>query len=253
MNRFGGMLGSLAALASALALGPALPARGDTVRVHKTVNPVVAATANFQTACLLNTVKDAPLINREVSVGFGGICGAARGMVLFKISDIPHHFKLAALRLRVDQVTTLGSNVAVALAGVFETSFTPFPPATFCCNAGGSVDPADGSMTLSLDSGLFADTGLTTPLSQLQSHAVSGTVPFSPSPGGVVVEEKPPFGYRIDVTKSVTGWVADWLNRDKAPLHGFILVGSQEGQPGDATLVVTYKATLEFDIDEPVQ
>jgi hypothetical protein len=193
MNRFGGMLGSLAALASALALGPALPARG-----------VVAATANFQTACLLNTVKDAPLINREVSVGFGGICGAARGMVLFKISDIPHHFKLAALRLRVDQVTTLGSNVAVALAGVFETSFTPFPPATFCCNAGGSVDPADGSMTLSLDSGLFADTGLTTPLSQLQSHAVSGTVPFSPSPGDGMPIPSP--GSRASARSDLSLW-----------------------------------------------
>src|SRR5262249_53665306 len=34
--------------------------------------------------------------------------------------------------------------------------------------------------------------------------------------------------YRIDVTSRVRKWVADWTNRTERPLHGFVLVGSDE-------------------------
>jgi len=277
------LLVALAALAAS-APGLTTPARGDTVTVRKTAKPVMARTTfinnNYESefSCIpaicfspWGTAPDLPSNMRKGRVVVGyvhwydvgtGICPceaggitASRGMVLFKTDDIPHHFKSATLVLLAED-DNVDPSVLAALPpffGIFET-----PPGRNVFSRADVVQfyPPDGIVTSVEDRTKdqldpFGPAGVDPEL-QL-NNAVAFPFPFPPYPNGAVLERTNQFDFRIDVTKSVGGWVADWLHRNDSPFHGFILVGRDERtevHEGES-LQITYTAYLEFEIDEP--
>jgi hypothetical protein len=266
---------------TALAFAFVTPACGDTVRVHKKVQPWIAFTtfvhashsdsySCWPASCLdeLGTGSEPDLPNGQILVGYihlydlgagFGPCHCsdwayevARGMVLFKIDDIPHHFKSATLVLKAQNVQfadPLPQILKVPFSGIFETSHAASSPLSLPGDV--AFDPSNGQLTATFDNGdgtLFGfDDNLQKP--------VTGASPFPlpPYPSGAVLEETAPFSYRLDVTATVNAWFADWLKREDTPLRGFIMVGTDESLPQDdnADMQVTYTVALEFDIDEP--
>jgi hypothetical protein len=290
MRRSISLLISAAAVAVAIGLAFTAPLCADTVRVHKSVMPAVAATAHVSrqdadhyscwpaicsdpfAAALFQGGPDIPSLVNPPDGGFvvgyknahdpgTGPCNCAwyiawayRGTVLFKIDDIPHHFTSATLVLKaqnVDFVSPLPDgvkNVMVPLTGIFDTSAALSVPLMF---PGGStrLNPEDGSLTAVSDAEKFLPVALDPTL----QHPFIANFPAPPYPSGAVTEKSESFNYRIDVAKPINAWFADWLNRDQTPLRGFILVGANESLPQDSntSLLITYEAHLEFDIDEP--
>jgi hypothetical protein len=293
MRRSSGMFGLQASIAviMALAFGPAVPLRAETVRVHKIVKPTVAETTYITTqqyhvwscwpATCSNPFADALFQGSTIPfqstppaggilVGFQSafdqgthpcncswyIAWAYRGTVLFKIEDIPHHFKAATLVLKAENRSVSDPNFKIPFTGIFETSFAGPPWFT---NGNLAYDLSDGAITGTITVERGAGPGGFAVVSSdpdLQKP-VNGTFgfPAPPYPKGAVLEVPDPFSYRINVTSTVTTWVADWVHRDQTPLRGFILVGADESLPNNINreLLITYRVTLEFDIDEPVQ
>jgi hypothetical protein len=256
-------------------------ARGDTVRVHKVVRPLVALSSVtvagddadntcWPANCLPRAgagvaVGQMPALpDGGVLVGFDHFylegtkpCNCwsyrdavVRGTILFKTDDIPHHFKAATLVLQAmgSTVSDPATNV-LPLTGIFETSAAAQPQP----GVGGDLrfDPASGQIT-ALHEGenrLFP----MDPVSSLKPVPGAFGFPARPYPQGAVMAEPTTFSYRIDVTSTVVTWMADWLHRDQTPLRGFILVGTDESFPqqSNTQFAVSYLVTLEFDIDEP--
>jgi hypothetical protein len=69
------------------------------------------------------------------------------------------------------------------------------------------------------------------------------------------VQDTGSFHFRIDITSNANKWVQDWPNRNQTPLHGFVLRGPDESLVvADLNITLfSYKAQLEFEIDEPVR
>jgi hypothetical protein len=273
-------VGSQLSVAVAIGLALTVPAGADGIHVTKTVRPAVAETTwvsaqhadNF--SCWPFTCSDPfadalfeggiPQLTSPPDgsfvVGFQNaydpgtdpcncswfIAWAYRGVVLFKIDDIPPHFTKATLVLTTGSALSSDPSFNVPFSGIFETSIAT-PP--MFASGGVRSNTADKSVTAVNDAGIFlpivGDPSL--------QHALIKNFPPPPYPSAPVLEEKTPFNYRIDVTPSVNNWFADWANRRKTPLRGFILVGRDESLPqtSNSTLLITYEAHLEFDIDEP--
>jgi hypothetical protein len=170
-----------------------------------------------------------------------------RGTILFKTVDIPHHFKAATLVLKAESASVSDPSMTVPFIGIFETSWEL--PSWFGGDAT-QFEPGSGRITvLQGTDALFPER----PVTELKPVPGAFGFPPPPYPSGAVIEEPGPFSYRINVTSTVTAWVADWLKRNETPLRGFILVGTDESLPHDSntSLQITYLVTLEFDIDEP--
>jgi hypothetical protein len=288
MNRPVALIQLLAALAALAASAPGLTtaARGDTVSVRKTAKPVIARTKSiywhdqsinscFPEICPIPAELGYPdfggtIRKRRILVGFShayyegtkpcncwsGGALASRGMVLFKTEDIPHHFKSATLVLFAEDDTNVDDPVALAthipFLGIFETP----PGRNVFSRADVQFYPSDGIVTSGEDrsNDLFEPFGPIGVDPELQlNNAVAFPFPFPPYPNGAVLERTDRFSFRIDVTNPVRKWVADWPHRNDTPLHGFILVGTDESLPHDQnrSAQITYIVWLEFEIDEP--
>jgi hypothetical protein len=176
---------------------------------------------------------------------------AYRGEIDFNTFEIPHQFVSATLVLRAvagahdsshafsDNLVTQLFEVAPGFPLVAHDNLIPVPPFA--------------GMTLNI---AFGATGDRITVVEQQP---AGFGPIGPNRlatlGNPLVTRVGGRDYRIDVTDRVQKWVADWGNRGQHPLHGFVLVGSDETVPTDgntnAQLWVMYQATLEFDVDEP--
>jgi hypothetical protein len=174
---------------------------------------------------------------------------AYRGEIDFNTFEIPHQFVSATLVLH-----------AVAAAhqfhefseNIFTQMFEVTPNLPFVAHDDLIPIPPFAGMTLNIR---FGATGDRTTVVEQQPN---GFGPIGPNRlatlGNPLVQRVGDTDYRIDVTDRVRKWVLDWANRDKHPLHGFVLVGSDETVPTDgqtnAQLWMMYQATLEFDVDE---
>jgi hypothetical protein len=251
---------SLIMYACAAAFAWAAPARGDTVRVQKTVVPIVAETITMNAVEPISGLKvsgpfncpfplqspDAEPTKGQILIGFEPgsaafsdgcfqhFARAHRGVVLFTTHDLPHHFKSATLVLGADTIHN-SSSFPRPFSAIFETSVTT-PQARFFA-ARRQVDLDSGRTTV--NSHTSASDGFDN--SSLQ-RPVTGSV-----------QDEGTFNFRIDVTANVNNWLLDWPKRDQTPLRGFVFVSADESLPdnGNVGLSVSYLVTLEFEIDEP--
>jgi hypothetical protein len=174
---------------------------------------------------------------------------AYRGTVLFKIADIPPHFTKATLVLTVGQALSSDPSFNVPFTGIFETATTLLLPPVFA-SAGVRLSTTNPRLTVVSAAGTFLPVASDP---SLQQHPVIAHFPSPPYPKGAMVQETTPFNYRIDVTTPVNNWFALWPTRGQTPLRGFVLIGTDESLPqtSNSTLLISYSAQLEFDIDEP--
>jgi hypothetical protein len=260
MKRSTGRQSSLAVHACAAALAWATPVHADTVRVQKTVTPVVAETITMNDVAVISarTVSgpfncpfppqspDAEPTQGQILIGFEPgsaafsdgcfqhFARAHRGVVLFTTHDLPHHFKSATLVLNPDTIhnSTLFPR---PFSAIFETSVAT-SQARFLATRR-QVDLDSGRATVNSHTSRpdgFDDSSL--------QRAVTGSV-----------QNEGTFGFRIDVTANVHNWLLDWPKRDQTPLRGFVFVSADESLPDDGNVgfSVSYVVTLEFEIDEP--
>jgi hypothetical protein len=77
--------------------------------------------------------------------------------------------------------------------------------------------------------------------------------PANPGPNTFPVQKLDNFHYRIDVTKTVSKWVATFPDQTIVPLRGFVVIGPDESLPDKTTsrLLVEYTAQLQFGIEDP--
>jgi hypothetical protein len=264
---------------AALAVCASSKACGDTVRVRKIAKPVFAGTEfavktdmpygqncfPFITNCVprLTGGVPPPLTGARFKVGFqfdsyeeslncctGYWDQVNRGNIFFRTRDVPHHFTTATLVLKAESSNSSDPNAKVPFSGIYELA------PGFGLNGDTEYDEAADQFTSSLDLGpQFEAIDATFLDFDPASYTTPFLVPFPPPPypNGRVIEATGPFDFRIDVTANVNAWIKDWANRNQTPLHGFYLVGTDEHFPysDNRALLVTYTATLEFDIDEP--
>ncbi len=252
--------------------GLASDGRADTVRVHKVVHPLIAATEFaqrsdendcFYVSCLdpLTTGLPPPGKGGVITVGYDfashddGCCNGYsdvvnRGSVLFRTRDIPHDFKAATLVLKAVTTNSSDPGAKVPFGGIYE--WAPDFPLRGDTRYDAKLDQFTTTLNLA-DQFNAADISFAD--LDPANYATPFLLPFPPPPypSGRVIEETAPFNFRIDVTANVKAWIQDWKNRNKVELHGFYFVGTKELYPYSANeaLLVTYLVTLEFAIDEP--
>jgi hypothetical protein len=239
-----------AGVGAAFTLMLVAPACGDTVSVHKVVQPAIVETIIVSTWDLTGDVQCYPfacpfgilpaaLVKPSSGLAFVGLehyCNPTlffmyRGRILFNTGDLPHHFKSATLVLNAQSV----ENTALAsspLSLTFETSL-----------AAPSPEPLFFWAVSREDLDLKRVTAISHPPDGFDNSSLQGVVTGT-------VQDKGSFNFTIDVTANVNNWVQDWPNRNQTPLRGFILA-----EPiltvACTTAMATYQVQLEFDIDEP--
>ncbi len=237
-------------ISAAIVLAFAAPAHGETVRVHKIVQPVVVDTSVitsmyddlscFPFTCPFGILPIGLKPPGLIFVGFehfqsGGF--VYRGRVLFNTGDLPHQFKSAALVLNGVSFGNSG-NLSNPLARTFETSQAEPSPQVFLPQAVLEEDLDVRRVTASSHpaNSAFDD-------SILQSQVTAS------------VQDTGSFHFRIDVTANANKWLQNWANRNQTPLHGFVLLGPDETLvvPDFNTTLFSYQVQLEFEIDEPVR
>ncbi|HEY1472719.1 MAG TPA: hypothetical protein VGF53_01390 [Pseudolabrys sp.] len=239
-----------AGVGAAFTLMLVAPAHGDSVRVHKVVQPVIVETIIVSTWDVTGDVECYPfacpfgilpaaLVKPSTGLAFVGLehyCNPTlvffyRGRILFNTGDLPHHFKSATLVLNAQSV----ENTALAsspLSRMFETSL-----------AAASPEPLFFWAVSREDLDLKRVTAISHPPDGFDNSGLQGLVTG-------MVQDNGSFNFTIDVTANVSNWVQDWPSRNQTPLRGFILAEPILTVDCNTTLA-TYQVQLKFEIEEP--
>lgn len=185
---------------------------------------------------------------------------AHRGAMFFKSADLPHYFLTARLVLTPTTGKQSGNSSTNLVTGLFEVSHG----AVVSFNDSDPAAAADGDQAL-LPAQLTrygVDGRLTLLREALKLSPNDGMLSapvFSPFPANAGPTTQPVtrngLAYSIDVTTTVRKWIADWPNRAKTPMRGFVVTGPDESLSHAKTtaFVNNYEARLEFTIlDQPL-
>ena len=153
-----------------------------------------------------------------------------RGGVSFRTVDIPDNFLVATLVLDAKKVNKFANSTSELLTGLYETKAINFDTSratVFTSNDNRpffTFDTRHDQWTL-----VSGDIGDDT-AAPFQAGGNQLTTPvISPFPTKTSANSQPVQrngdSYRINVSNVVRSWIADWPNRLKTPIHGFLLTG----------------------------